>query len=338
MVTGTAPVLGFNMKEIISTVKKIGKRVLGPIKERIEFIHYCSEWKEKWNRFNSLGTDNYENEIRELYKAKIGTDLNLETPTRFTEKIQWRKLMDRNPIYTQLTDKLEVRKWVERKIGPNYLIPLLGSWEKAEDINFETLPRSFVLKTNNGSKTNIIVRDKAKIDKEFSKKKLEFWLHYPVAAFSLELHYLNIAPKIIAEEYLAPDRGEDIEDYKFLCFSGEPKYFWVDTDRSSHHKRNVYDMDWKLQDWTVGKNPKIQEEVKPPESFDKMVDIARILSKGFAHVRVDLYNVSGRIYFGEMTFTSGGGIEPFVPDEMDEVIGKMWNVSINQVDERIILG
>lgn len=325
------------MKNKKSIVRKIGRKILLPYINKRNYIRYRKSWEERWKWFSSLEECDYEKEICKLYYEKMNYKLNLNNPTRFTEKIQWRKLYDRNIIYSTLSDKYAVRNWVEKKIGDEYLIPLIGVWKTADDIDFSSLPKSFVLKTNNGSKANIIVHDKTRLDVSFARERLNFWLKYPATAYSLELHYLNIDPKIIAEEYIVPNQGEDIDDYKFFCFSGEPRFFWIDTDRSTGHKRNVYDMNWNLQTWTVGKKPGIETDISKPESFDRMVDIARTLSKGFAHVRVDLYYVSGKIYFGEMTFTSGGGIERFFPDEMDEKVGEMWDISTTQVDNNAVL-
>ena len=297
---------------------------------------YNDEWERRWQWFDNLDENCYEHELSRIYKNKTGRELNIHSPKRFTEKIQWRKLYDRDIIYSKLADKYEVRKWVEKKIGSQYLVPLLGVWDNAKDIDFVHLPNSFVLKTNNGSHSLIIVKDKKKLDYSLAKEQLDFWLKHPPTAFTLELHYLDIKPKIIAEEYLLPTHGSSIEDFKFLCFSGEPKYCWIDYDRSTDLRRNVYDMNWNLQQWTVGKKPPIIGDIPKPAFFDDMVELVRKLSSGFEHVRVDMYCVSGRIYFGEMTFTSGGGISPFTPDKMDTIIGALWNTNTVQIDEELV--
>ena len=235
--------------------------------------------------------------LKWLYKKKIGRSLNLDDPKAYTEKIQWAKLNDCTPIKTDLSDKYLVRKWVSERIGDEYLIPLLGVWDKYSDIDFESLPNSFVLKTNHGSGTVFVVKDKSKFDKKKCKTLFNDWMHTDYSyVFGLELQYTNIERKIIAEEYL-DSKGEELQDYKFLCFDGKPYFCWVDLDRFSNHTRNVYDLDWVLQPWNQYTYGNSANDVPKPKNFDKMVEIASILCQGFSHVRVDLYNIEGKIYF-----------------------------------------
>ncbi|MCI2242814.1 ATP-grasp fold amidoligase family protein [Adlercreutzia faecimuris] len=265
-------------------------------------------------------------ELGKMYRKRIGLPLDLSDPKRYTEKIQWVKLYGCSDQSTLLSDKYAVRDWVERKIGSEYLIPLLGVWESVDEINIDELPQAFVLKTNNASGTNILVRDKREMDWRKTKRVLNDWLFMDYAYYSFELQYKDIAPRIIAEELMKPAEGEsDLRDYKFLCFDGEPAYIWVDVNRNTNHARAVYNLRWELQSWNQCDYPE-KVDVEKPQSFDEMIELAKILSSGFPHVRVDLYEINGRPYFGEMTFTNGSGFERIDPIEYDELLGSMWTI------------
>ena len=268
----------------------------------------------------------YQNEISKQYKERIGHDIDWNNLGTYTEKMQWAKLYDNDPRKSELTDKYKVRQWVAEKIGEEHLIGLIGVWDRFEDIDFSKLPDQFVLKTNHGSGTNVIVKDKARLNLKQTKRKFKDWLDTDFGYKSLELHYSAIAPKIIAEEYIETEMGE-LQDYKFLCFGGIPYFCWVDMGRYSNHTRNVYNLEWELQPWNQEAYAHYERPIEKPKNFDKMVEIAKILAKDFAHVRVDLYNVNGKIYFGEMTFTNGGGFDRILPDQYDKMLGDLWKFS-----------
>lgn len=260
--------------------------------------------------------------LKRWYKINTGKTLDLKHPKTFNEKIQWLKLYDSTPLKTKLADKYLVRNWVKEKIGEEYLIPLLGVWKKFDDIDFDKLPNQFVLKTNHGSGMNIIVKDKSKFDKKDAKQKFDKWLKINYAfKFGFELHYKNIKPLIIAEKYLENINGET-KDYKFLCFDGEPKCIWVDSDRYSEHKRNVFDLNWNEQKITFH-NYEQAKFIEKPVNLEKMTELSKILSEGFKHVRVDFYEVNNKVYFGEVTFTSSSGIEKISPHEFDLELGNL---------------
>ncbi len=262
--------------------------------------------------------------LKKMYKKRMGWELNFENPSRYTEKIQVRKLTENNCIYSELSDKLLVREWVASKVGDKYLIPLLGAWDSFDKIEFDTLPNEFALKTNNASGTNIIVKDKKKLNLKLLKRKFDFWMKMDFANYvGYEMHYSNIKPMIIAEKLIKTPGEIDLQDYKFLCFDGEIKYIWVDTGRYHVHKRTIFDTDWNKQNWQQHVYD-AENDLQEPANFEEMKAVVRELAAGFDHVRVDLYNASGKIYFGEMTFTNGGGFEKYYPDEMDYVLGKMW--------------
>ncbi len=250
---------------------------------------------------------------------------DLEHPVTYSQKIQYAEVYETDKRKTVLSDKVAVRDWVKEKIGEKYLIPVIGVYKTPDEINFSVLPDRFVMKANHASKFNIIVKDKKSLDIKNAKKTMAKWLKIQYAFYGgFQPHYIGIEPKIIIEKYIEDSKG-NLDDFKFLCFNGEVKFCWVDVGRYTNHCRNVYDTQWNLQPWTVG-FPAYDGVIEKPVNFDEMVDVAAKLCKGFSHVRVDLYNVDGKIYFGEMTFSSGGGHETFYPAEYDKIIGDMWDI------------
>lgn len=265
--------------------------------------------------------------IEHMYKRSIGRKLDWNNLKAYTEKMQWAKLYDATQIKTNLSDKYVVRNWVADKIGKEYLIPLLGNWKNFDEIDFNNLPNQFVLKTNHGSGTVFIVKDKNTINKNECRKKFNDWMKTDYSyATGFEMQYSKIKRQIIAEKYLESEYGE-LQDYKFLCFDNKPYFCWVDIGRFNNHTRNVYNLDWELQPWNqyTYKNYKIP--IEKPKNFEKMVEIAEILCQGFSHVRVDLYNIDGQIYFGEMTFSNGSGFDRIIPDKYDYMLGNLWKIN-----------
>ncbi len=236
------------------------------------------------------------------------------------KKLVYLKFIGDNSCKTSLTDKVLVRDWVKKKIGDKYLVPILGIYNKFDDINFQELPSKFVIKCNHDSGSTVICEDKSKLDLKQLKQKYEFWLKRNYAYTGYEMNYKNIIPQIIIEKYM----GKAIRDYKFLCFDGKIYYCWIDFDRFENHKRNVYDLDWNLQPFKI-EYENYDGQVKCPEKFEEMKEIVEKLSKGFDHVRVDLYYINEEIYFGEMTFASGNGFDIISPEEWDYKIGDLWN-------------
>ena len=278
-------------------------------------------------KLKQLPKTEYPKMLAARYEAAIGHKLNWDNLQTYTEKMQWAKLYDKNPLKATLTDKYLVREWVEKTIGGEYLIPLLGVWDNFEDIDFSELPDRFVLKTNHGSGTNLIVKDKSKLNLKRAKRMFDDWMNIDYAYNSnFEMHYTDIKPKIIAEKYMETSTGE-LPDYKFLCFGGKPYYCWVDCGRFTNHTRNVYDLDWKLQSWSQC-HPINEVIIEKPAKFETMVMLAQKLSEGLSHVRVDFYNIDGNIYFGEMTFTNASGLERIYPDEWDKRLGELWQLEM----------
>ena len=303
------------IKQIIRKIPSVYRFLMLFVENYYKFTYQMSEGdKEKLLKL-----------IAKDYRKKTHLTLRIP-PVSYTEKIQFAKIFNSTPEKGLLSDKYLVRKWVEQKIGSDYLIPLLGVWDNFEDIDFDSLPNQFVLKTNHGSGTNIIVTDKNKIDKKEMKKKIKFWLKedFAFAGKGYELHYSYIKPKILAEAYVVDSLGE-LNDYKFLCFNNKPCFVWVDVGRRTDHRRNVYDTDWNLQPFRQWTYKNTDYPLDKPKNFELMLSIAEKLCVGFDHVRVDLYNVDGKVYFGEMTFTNGQGYEVIIPNEYDDILGGYWN-------------
>lgn len=267
-----------------------------------------------------------------LYEMRIGKPLDWNNLETYTEKMQWAKLFDKDERKVTLSDKYAVRSWVEDKIGSEYLIPLVGKWDSYKEINFQELPEQFVLKTNHGSGDAVIVRDKTNMsfaDKIAMRRKIQEALRRDYGTRFCEWHYSKIKPCIIAEQYIESGKT-DLQDYKFLCFDGEPYFCWVDVDRYTDHKRNVYDLNWNLQNWNQRNYGNAHGKLDKPQNFEKMVEIARVLSQGFSHVRVDLYSIGEKVYFGEMTFTNGSGFEEIEPHSANLMLGRLWKLSMNK--------
>ena len=256
--------------------------------------------------------------VRMNYKRKIGRSLNLENPKFFTEKIQWIKLNEKNQLYTIYSDKLLVRDYIEEKIGSRYLIPLLGVYGKFDDINFEELPESFVIQCNHDSGSTFVVNDKNDINIKEFKSFFNYRWKENYYHFTRERHYDGITPKIMITLMLGDSKG--INDYKFFCFNGKVKYIQVDSSRFSGHQRSVFDIEWNRLDfkWRYEHCEPIPDK---PNELKKMIDICEKLAEPFYFVRVDLYYVDGKIYFGEMTFTPVSGYEKFEKDEYDLEFG-----------------
>ena len=248
---------------------------------------------------------------------------NLKTPQLFNEKLQWLKLYDRNPLYTTLVDKYAVKKWVASKIGEQYIIPTLGVWEKAEDIDFDKLPSQFVLKVNHDSGGIVICEDKSKLNKKAAIAKLSKALKNNGYWYGREWPYKNVKPRIIAEKYMIDDKVHELRDYKFFCFNGIPKILFVASDRQNpkeETKFDFYDMEFNHLSFTNGP-PNASKCPQKPLTFESMKQLASHLSKNMPHIRVDFYEINGKIYFGEMTLYHWSGFQPFKPKSWDKKIG-----------------
>jgi len=256
------------------------------------------------------------------YRIKLKRKLDLRNPIRFTEKLQWYKINYRHELLTQCADKYKVREFVESVGEKDILTKIYGVYLKPEEINFNKLPDKFIIKTTNGCGTNFICEDKKKLDYDEVKKELGLWLKQNLYLAGREWSYKNIEPLIIIEELLEDTNNEfeGLNDYKFFCFDGEIKYIGLHVDRSIAHKRNIYDTEWNFVN-VASNHPNIDKEVEKPQNLDEMMRTVERLSKGFPFVRVDLYSVNNKIYFGEMTFYPWTGYVQFEPDQFDFELG-----------------
>ncbi|MCA1010727.1 ATP-grasp fold amidoligase family protein [Halobacillus halophilus] len=262
------------------------------------------------------------------YWIKTGRKLNLSNPKRFNEKIQWYKLYYRDPLMAQCADKYEVREYVTSKNLEEILIPLYGVYDDANDIDFNKLPSKFILKTNNGSHTNIICEDKSTLNIENTRKVLNTWLTKRTAKAGREWAYYNINPKIICEKLLDKDKNNDLIDYKFYCFNGKCSYIKVATNTSSGNPENgIFNMEFEQLPYCRSEVVKITDKIEKPKNYKNMCKIAEALSSDFPHVRVDLYNINGKIYFGELTFYDTSGYQIFEPDEFDYILGNLFSIN-----------
>lgn len=260
------------------------------------------------------------------YRIEFGRKLDLKHPRLFSEKLQWLKLYDRNPLYTKLADKYEVREWVAERIGASCLIPLLGVWERPEDVDYSRLPAAFVLKCTHDSGGVEICRDQAVWNRAQAEQRLRKHFARKFYYMLREWPYKNIKPRIIAEQYLSDDSGEGLRDYKFYCFSGQPRLCQVIGNRDTRETIDFFDMDWQHLPFSGMRMPACPNDaVQPacPEHFGRMNELAQTLAKDLPFVRVDLYSIRGSIYFGEMTFYPYSGFGRFSPDEWNTIIGDM---------------
>ena len=257
------------------------------------------------------------------FYCRMGKRLNLKNPQTFNEKLQWLKLYGRRPIDTVLSDKYAVKEYITKTIGPEYVIPLLGVWDKFDDIDFDKLPNQFVLKCTHDSGGIVICKDKSKMDIKAAKKKLEKSLMIDYYVYSREKAYKNIPRRIIAEQYMEDAESSELKDYKFFCFDGEVKFFKIDFGRFVEHRANYYTPQGELL--SLGEEkfpPNPNAQVVVPQNLETMVELAEKLSKGKPFVRVDFYDVANHIYFGEFTFSPGSGMNKLKPEGWDEKIGE----------------
>lgn len=244
-------------------------------------------------------------------------------PKTFNEKIQYIKFFRRHPLMPLYSDKYKVRQVLADRGLSDTLVKLYGVYDHVHEIDFDALPPSFVIKVNHDSGGVFIVRDKSSEDLTRLKERLSSKLGYPYihGVINGEWQYLHIAPKIVVEEYLEDESGH-LLDYKVHCFEGKPEIIHVDIDRFSNHTRKFYSKNWRPLDFTVG-YPKSEKDLLKPKNLERMLSIASVLSRGFHYCRVDLYEAHGKLYFGEVTFFHGNGMEWFEPKEYDLSVGSL---------------
>lgn len=265
--------------------------------------------------------------LKMLFRIYIGTNLDINNPKTYSEKIQWFKLYGLKPEYTMMVDKYLVKDYVASIIGDEYIIPNYGAWEHFDDIDFGKLPNQFVLKTNHDSGGIVICTDKNNFDKEKAKLKLDKSLKRNYGRLYREKQYSKVHRKILAEKFLVDESGCDLKDYKFFCFNGKVAMLFIAANRFNQEETSFdfFDRDFNHLPIIYG-HPHSKTPIKKPSSFDKMISLAEKLSKGMPQVRIDFYDVNGQVYFGELTFTSNSGLVPILPVEWDRYMGDLFKL------------
>lgn len=266
--------------------------------------------------------------VKAQYFLKNETILNLENPREFTEKLQWLKFNLYNEDYKDFVDKYEVRSYVEKKIGKGFLVDLIGVYDDVDAINFDTLPKQFALKGTHGSGYNVIVEDKSKIDENAIRRTMKSYLKLNYYFKYKEPIYKNVKPRILAEHYLDQTDSENILDYKFFCFHSEPKYIWVKTFSEGKYRNCYYDLDWNKVEGDKNRKNYLNKDILKPENLEALIGIAKKLSEDFIFVRVDLYSIRGKIYFGELTFFPWAALKRLTVERLNKELGDLIELPI----------
>ena len=262
------------------------------------------------------------------FKDLMGKRLNLKNPRTFNEKMQWLKLYDRNPMYTALVDKYEVRSYIEEKMGKKYLIPLLGVYDKFDDIDFEKLPNQFVIKCTHDSGGVVVCKDKKMLNIDFAREKINYSLKTNYFYSCREWPYKNVKPRIIIEKYMKDSKSDELIDYKVMCFNGKPSIIFTCTERftESGLKVTFFDINWNKLPFERH-YPNSKKSIDKPKNLDKMLQFSKKLSTNIPFVRVDFYEINDELFFGELTFYPGSGFEEFTPSKWDYKLGDMLDIS-----------
>lgn len=273
-----------------------------------------------------------------LYKHQLGKKADFRNPKDINEKIQWLEFFTDTTHWAMLADKLRVRNFVKERVGEHILIPLLGTWEAAENIPFDSLPEKFVIKPNNGSYDCIIVNNKSEVDFDLIRGRMAHSLKFPFGFENAEPHYLRIKPCIIAEQLLETNNPKGLVDYKFWCINGKVHHVFVCGERDSvTHKCKwvYYDINWTRHIDKISEKYRNDFQCPIPQNFQTMIKYAEKLSYGLPQVRVDLYNIDGVIYFGEMTLTSNYGMIPYYTQEVLDEMGVLCVLPVRSIGEKL---
>lgn len=301
--------------------KNFIKRIITNIKNPVYSFNYIIS---KGN-FDNLSDKSY---LQLLYKKNMGYPLNLNQPKTYNEKLQWLKLYNHNPLYTQLVDKYEVREYVTKKIGAKYLNTLYGVYDSFEEIDFKNLPEKFVLKATHTSGDFFICEDKSKLDLELLKEKIDNWLNRNYYQLHREWPYKNVKPRIICEKLLVQENNEELRDYRFFCFNGKPRFIAVDFSitRKSKTRRNLYDLNWNLMDESISYPRELNIKLEKPKELEELITLSTKLTEGIPHARVDFYIIKNKIIFGEITFFHQAGMGEIHPESFNLKMGEWINI------------
>lgn len=282
--------------------------------------------------YNKMSDEKY---IKKEFKLRMGYNLDLQNPQTFNEKLQWLKLNDRNPTYTKMVDKYEVKKYVASIIGEKYIIPTLGVYNDFDDIDFNKLPNLFVIKCTHDSGGLVICKDKSKLKITKVKRKINEFLERKYFYIHREWPYKNVKPRIIIEKYMCTKKQKELIDYKFFCFNGNPKIILVCSERFSSNNmcETWFDDKWNFLD-IIESSHRVDKTIKKPINFSKMMEFSKKLSKDIPFVRVDFYEINGKMYFGELTFFPASGFEKFEPEEWDYKLGEMLKLPDKKISDK----
>lgn len=273
-----------------------------------------------WHCFEPIVSD--ETFLRVLFRIKVGYWPNLKKPRSINEKLQWLKLHYKRPEYTEMVDKVAVKDYVANIIGDEYIIPTIGVWDNIDDIDWDKFPNQFVLKASHDSGGVVVCKDKSKLDIIEAKATLSGAGKKDYTKYNKEYVYKDVPHRFIAEAYMVDESGYELKDYKFFCYDGKPKYLFVATGRQQNDTRfDFYDINFNHLPVLNG-HPNADVWPTKPQNFEKMIELATKLSQGIPEVRVDLYNIKGKIYFGELTFFHWSGLTPYEPREWDYKFGE----------------
>ncbi len=275
-------------------------------------------WLASRGFYDHLSDEAY---LRKVFEPYVGYPLDLNNPKTFNEKIQWLKLYDRRPVYTTMADKYAVKDYVASVIGPQYIIPTLGVWDRFDDIDFHSLPDQFVLKCTHDSGGLVIVKDKRKMDIRAARKKISSSLKRDYYLFGREWPYVNVPRRIICEKYMMDETGE-LRDYKVLCFHGEPKLIEFHQGRFTDQRtQDFFDTAWNKTPITQVGLQNSKTPIPCPQSLQLMLDYSRLFSQDIPHIRIDWYSINGQLFFGEFTFYDASGFDPFDDPADDAMLG-----------------
>ena len=304
-------------------------------KSTLIFWHLKKHYNH-WLKFKRLSKTKQSELLKKKFSKKLGRQLNLSNPVYFSDKIQWLKLFYQNPLLNQCVDKYAVRQFVKDQVGDEILNEAYAIYDQASQVDFEKLPSSFVLKATHGYGWNIICANKGQLNQKKARKKLIIWEQMNHFYQGLEWAYKDIKPRIICERFLQDPERDDLLDYKFFCFNGQPHFIQVDIDRSQSHTRNIYTIDWQLLDISLCYPTNHETKIGKPNQLDKMVEIAKKLSKSFPFVRVDLFLIQGRVYFGELTFYPESGWGQFSDIQVEKEWGDLLQLPTQVNNNRIL--
>ena len=287
-----------------------------------------------WNKIAPLVSDKLF--LHVLFRLRMGYWMNFDNPQTFSEKLQWLKLNNKKAEYSRMVDKIEAKEYVKNIIGEDYIVPTISVYNSVEEIDWDALPNQFVIKCSHDSGGVVICKDKSKLNVHNAKNKLLKGLNKSYFYQNREWPYKNVSKRLIVEKFIIPsdkvdDHNYDLTDYKFFCFNGKPMYCQVIRDRHTKETIDFYDMYWNHQEF-VGLNPVARNGLNPvarPKHLDKMIEICEKLSKGLPFLRVDLYVVDDKEYFGELTFYPASGLGVFTPNEWNRKLGDLITLPIN---------